>query len=103
MVKLMEKVLRNRVSFLLGHIVRQISCYCIRTGVSQRGITRLEVSRSDGRVGGGEEMDGGLMVSDDEGMRNERSQRDDILKEISPGIMDRLGKGKVVHSEVQER
>lgn len=43
------------------------------------------------------------MVKADEGMRNERSQRDDILKEISPGIMDRLGKGKVVHSEVQER
>lgn len=38
-------------------------------------------------------MGGGWVVNDDEGMRKERSQREDILNEISPGIMDKLGKG----------
>ena len=61
----------------------------IPTSVSQSGITRLEVPRDDARIGGddGEEIDGGLIVNDDEGTRKKRSPRDDILDEISPGII----------------
>lgn len=40
------------------------------TSISQRGITRLEVPRDDAPIGGGGcgggEIDGGLMVNDDE-------------------------------------
>ncbi len=61
----------------------------IPTSVSQSGITRLEVPRDDARIGGddGGEIDGGLIVNDDEGTRKKRSPRDDILDEISPGII----------------